>query len=400
MDESLLSIGELAAHSGLSPKALRLYDESGLLVPRRVDPSTGYRSYGTDQVGRARLIAALRGLGMGLARIRVLCDLDGAAAATELRSWWRQEEADALSRAVAVRHLASSLGQHPTEDAMTTTTTPARSASALHIGLERTAQEDAVLVRDLPVGRSLLAAADGFGGAGDLAARMLAAFADALERALAAPSAAPLHALETAWTAAEALEPTQGESGSTLTAAVLDGDRLHIAHLGDTRAMLVRAGRLEHVTQDHTHVRSLLEAGRLSPEEALPSGPTRAEPGSRRGRPVGPGPAGAAAGARRPGARGLGRAACGRRPVGPRRIAHRRRGGGSRRPGRAPDRPRARRRRPRQRGRGTGSGVNRPQRAARTTRTMPRTTAPTITTRPVTSSAAPPDPSSEHEIPA
>src|SRR5690606_42061501 len=72
MDESLLSIGELAAHSGLSPEALRLYDESGLLVPRRVDPSTGYRSYGTDQVGRARLIAALRGLGMGLARIRVL----------------------------------------------------------------------------------------------------------------------------------------------------------------------------------------------------------------------------------------------------------------------------------------------------------------------------------------
>ncbi len=268
MDESLLSIGELAAHSGLSLKALRLYDESGLLVPRRVDPSTGYRSYGTDQVGRARLIAALRGLGMGLARIRVLCDLDGAAAATELRSWWRQEEADALSRAVAVRDLASSLGQHPTEDAMTTTTTPARSASALHIGLERTAQEDAVLVRALPGDRTLLAAADGFHDAGDLAARMLSAFAGALERALAAPSASPLPALETAWTAAEALVPTQGAAGSTLTAGVLDGDRLHIAHLGDTRAMLVRAGRLEHVTQDHTHVRSLLEAGRLSPEEA------------------------------------------------------------------------------------------------------------------------------------
>lgn len=265
MDESLLSIGELAARSGLSPKALRLYDESGLLVPRRVDPSTGYRSYGTDQVGRARLIAALRGLGMGLARIRVLCDLDGVAAATELRSWWRQEEADALSRAVAVRDLASSLGQHPTEDAMTTTTTPARSASALHIGLERTAQEDAVLVRALPGRRTLLAAADGFHDADDLAARMLSAFADAL---VETPSADVLTALETAWTAAEALVPTQGAAGSTLTAAVLDGDRLHIAHLGDTRAILVRAGRLEHVTQDHTQVRSLLEAGRLSPEEA------------------------------------------------------------------------------------------------------------------------------------
>ena len=265
MEESLLSIGELAARSGLSPKALRLYDESGLLVPRRVDPSTGYRSYGLDQVGRARLIAALRGLGMGLARIRVLCDLDGAAAATELRSWWRQEEADALSRAVAVRHLASSLGQHPTEDAMTTTTAPARSASALHIGLERTAQEDAVLVRDLPGPRTLLAAADGFHDADDLAARMLSAFADAL---VETPSADVLTALETAWAAAEALVPTDGGAGSTLTAAVLDGDRLHIAHLGDTRVTLVRAGRIEHVTQDHTQVRSLLEAGRLSPEEA------------------------------------------------------------------------------------------------------------------------------------
>ena len=89
METELMSIGELAARSGLSPKALRLYAESGLLVPRRVDPFTGYRSYGTDQVERARLIASLRGIGMGLARIQVLCDLEGAAAAAELRSWWR-----------------------------------------------------------------------------------------------------------------------------------------------------------------------------------------------------------------------------------------------------------------------------------------------------------------------
>lgn len=148
---------------------------------------------------------------------------------------------------------------------MTTTTTPARSASALHRGLERPAQEDAVLVRALPAGRTLIAAADGFHDAGDLADRMLAAFADAVA---ADPSAAPLSALEAAWAAAEALVPADGGAGSTLTAALLDGDRLHIAHLGDTRATLVRGGRLEHVTQDHTLVRSLLEAGRLSPEEA------------------------------------------------------------------------------------------------------------------------------------
>ena len=144
-DETLLSIGELAAASGLSPKALRLYDESALLSPRRVDPFTGYRSYGTDQVERARLIAALRGLGMGRARIRVLCDLDPEAAAPELRSWWRQEEADALSRAAAVDTLARELGEHSQEHTMTASTDHAapRTALALHQGLVRPAQQDA-----------------------------------------------------------------------------------------------------------------------------------------------------------------------------------------------------------------------------------------------------------------
>jgi protein phosphatase len=211
---------------------------------------------------------------MGLARIRVLCDLDAEAAVPELRSWWRQEEADALSRAVAVDALARTLGERPTEDVMTASPTAAVTASALHIGLVRPAQEDAVLVRALPGGRTLLAVADGFHVAGDLPDRLLEAFAGALERELS-PSAAPLPALEAAWAAAEALVPADGEAGSTLTAALLDGDRLHVAHLGDTRAVLVRGGRLEHVTQDHTQVRSLLEAGRLSPEEAA-SHPDRA----------------------------------------------------------------------------------------------------------------------------
>lgn len=268
MDEMLLSIGELAARSGLSPKALRLYAESELLVPRRVDPFTGYRSYGADQVDRARLIAALRGIGMGLARIRVLCDLEGDAAAAELRSWWRQEEADTFSRAAAVHTLARDLGELPSEDTMTASTTTPRTASALHIGRERRTQQDAVLLRDLPSGRSLLAIADGFGIAEDLAAQILTAFTAALEHALESdPSAAPLTALETAWSAAEALVPADSEAGSTLTAALLDGDRLHVAHLGDTRVVLLRGEHIEHVTQDHTHLRSLVEAGRLSAEE-------------------------------------------------------------------------------------------------------------------------------------
>jgi DNA-binding transcriptional MerR regulator len=64
-----LSIGEFAAATQLSQKALRLYDEQRLLIPARVDAGTGYRYYGIDQVHRGRLIRALRDVGMSLTDI-------------------------------------------------------------------------------------------------------------------------------------------------------------------------------------------------------------------------------------------------------------------------------------------------------------------------------------------
>ncbi|MFY9863288.1 MAG: MerR family transcriptional regulator, partial [Trebonia sp.] len=51
----LLTIGEFARASRLSPKALRLYDELGLLRPVRVDEYSGYRYYSPDQLDQARL---------------------------------------------------------------------------------------------------------------------------------------------------------------------------------------------------------------------------------------------------------------------------------------------------------------------------------------------------------
>src|SRR5258708_19783284 len=65
----------------LSPKALRLYDELGLLRPAAVDGESGYRFYDPAQLERARLIAWLRRLGMPLARIRRVGDLPAEAAA-------------------------------------------------------------------------------------------------------------------------------------------------------------------------------------------------------------------------------------------------------------------------------------------------------------------------------
>ncbi|WP_079070751.1 MerR family transcriptional regulator [Streptomyces sp. IMTB 1903] len=73
------SIGEMARDSGLSVSALRFYDGAGVLVPARVDPATGYRWYGPEQLEESRVLARLRRAGMPLADIRlVLAGLSGA----------------------------------------------------------------------------------------------------------------------------------------------------------------------------------------------------------------------------------------------------------------------------------------------------------------------------------
>lgn len=101
----LLTTGEFAAQSRLSLKALRLYDERGLLVPAHVDPQTGYRYYGTAELDRARRIALLRGIGMPLADIADLLALPGPQAASAVDSYWRRLEAGHAARRSLVDHL-------------------------------------------------------------------------------------------------------------------------------------------------------------------------------------------------------------------------------------------------------------------------------------------------------
>ncbi|WP_327416931.1 DNA polymerase III subunit beta family protein [Streptomyces sp. NBC_01233] len=66
------SIGEMARNSGLSVSTLRFYDGAGVLVPARVDPVSGYRWYGPEQLEESRLLARLRRAGMPLADIRLV----------------------------------------------------------------------------------------------------------------------------------------------------------------------------------------------------------------------------------------------------------------------------------------------------------------------------------------
>ena len=56
--------------------------------------------------------------------------------------------------------------------------------------------------------------------------------------------------------------------GTTFTALVADGRRIHIAHVGDSRAYLIRAGGISRVTQDHTLVEEMVSRGMISEREA------------------------------------------------------------------------------------------------------------------------------------
>src|SRR2546423_9276862 len=68
--ENFLTIGEFAQATRLSPKALRLYADHGLLSPAHVDDDSGYRYYRAEQLPVARLIWLLRAADMPLREIR------------------------------------------------------------------------------------------------------------------------------------------------------------------------------------------------------------------------------------------------------------------------------------------------------------------------------------------
>lgn len=111
--DGLMTSGTFARSAGLSPKALRLYAESGLLVPAYVDPYSGYRHYSAAQLSRARRIGLLRRVGMPLSEIETVLAADEGEAATMLSNWWRQQQQATGERAGVVAYLRDSLLGEP-----------------------------------------------------------------------------------------------------------------------------------------------------------------------------------------------------------------------------------------------------------------------------------------------
>ncbi|WP_431898206.1 MerR family transcriptional regulator [Micromonospora haikouensis] len=268
----LLTIGGFARAARLTPKALRLYDELGLLRPAAVDPESGYRLYDPAQLERARLIASLRRIGMPLAEIGAVCGLRPEAAAEAVDAYWRRVTADTAERGRLATLLVGNLsGKGSVVDHHTLAV---RHAARCEIGAARDSNEDAAYADE-----RLLAVADGMRGPGGAAAS--AAAIDVL-RALepADMPATELLALlaggvDEAHRAVRGLALDPHQPVTTLTALLRSGSRVALVHVGDSRAYLLRDGELHRLTRDHTYVQSLVDAGRLAPE-AVAAHPQRA----------------------------------------------------------------------------------------------------------------------------
>jgi len=104
-----LSIGAFAHRVGLTPSALRFYDDCGVLRPHRVDDATGYRFYAPDQEDRARLLRDLRRAGLPLPDARVVLDGSGPDARRVLDAHLRRTEESARSAGAAVREILRTL---------------------------------------------------------------------------------------------------------------------------------------------------------------------------------------------------------------------------------------------------------------------------------------------------
>lgn len=162
------------------------------------------------------------------------------------------------------------------------------------VGRSRTTNEDAFSITDLASGKTieatgtdyaidiqergvLLALSDGMGGAqaGEVASALVL---DSLQEAMAREPRVAIHEqLESAVQRAnrnvfeEAKSGDKHGMGATLTALFVRGDEAYIAEVGDSRAYLLRKGRLRQITRDQSLVQMLVDKGVMSVEEARTS---------------------------------------------------------------------------------------------------------------------------------
>ena len=145
-----------------------------------------------------------------------------------------------------------------------------QSVALSDVGLHRTENEDSAWA-----GLSVIAVADGLGGhaGGEIASSLAIKKISELEKLALNERNAETTIVDTFLTInrelAQAMK-SNGElrgMGTTLTALFLGKEKTYLAHLGDSRGYLIRDGKINQLTKDHTVVQELLDQGRISPDE-------------------------------------------------------------------------------------------------------------------------------------
>ena len=136
---------------------------------------------------------------------------------------------------------------------------------ATDIGKVRGANEDSYLVEP-----PLFAVADGMGGhrGGDVASKLALETVEQLFHRRTGTLSEQVRRANQAVFERSKVDRRVTGMGTTLTAALVQGDALRLAHVGDSRAYLLRAGSLRQLTTDHTLVARMVKAGEISEAEA------------------------------------------------------------------------------------------------------------------------------------
>jgi serine/threonine protein phosphatase PrpC len=146
-----------------------------------------------------------------------------------------------------------------------------RYAARSDVGLVRANNQDSAYA-----GPHLLVVADGMGGhaGGDVASSVAVATLAPLDDEAHGPDDAleeldrALHAAQEELLSRADADPELAGLGTTVTALLRAGSKLAMAHIGDSRAYLLRDGQLTQVTTDHTFVQHLVNTGKITAEEA------------------------------------------------------------------------------------------------------------------------------------
>jgi serine/threonine protein phosphatase PrpC len=218
-------------------------------------------------------------------------DSSGAAASTDY-SWAEDDKAN--TKPLVPPTKGSLMNVASVRETRSTIEPPALQATQLsHVGKQRTRNEDSTFIFTADSGGEeplrpfgLYVVADGMGGhhAGHEASRSVAwkvastvlkrIYVPMLESSISGNNRPQEPVMEVMVDAVQEANQSiynpepEKDSGTTLTAGLLIGQRLFIAHVGDSRAYLLEHDELTLLTTDHSYVQRLLDAGQLTEEEA------------------------------------------------------------------------------------------------------------------------------------